>query len=45
MTKRLKTLIGTKPGAQEAEGDIQQLTLTPENNFQGLGEKCKIATE
>ena len=28
------------PGAQEAEGDIQQLTPTPENNTQGLG-VCK----
>ena len=30
------------PGAQEAEGDIQQLTPTPTNNTQGLGEQ--IAT-
>ena len=27
------------PGAQEAEDDIQQLTPTPENNTQGLGEQ------
>ena len=27
------------PGAREAEGDIQQLTPTPENNTQGLGEQ------
>ena len=26
-------------GAQEAEGDIQQLTPTPENNTEGLGEQ------
>ena len=28
-----------KPGAQEAAGDIQQLTPTPENNTQRLGEQ------
>ena len=33
------------PGAQEAEGDIQQLTPTPENNTQGLGEQMKNNNE
>ena len=43
MTQRQETLIGTKPGhtltltvntpgAQEAKGDIQQLSPTPENS-------------
>ena len=33
------------PGAQEAEGDIQQLTPTPENNTQGLGEQMQNSNE
>ena len=34
------------PGAREAEGDIQQLmTLTPENNTNGLGEEMHNSNE
>ena len=33
------------PGAQEAEGDIQQLTPTPKNNTQGLGEQMQSRNE
>ena len=33
------------PGAQEAEGDIQQLTPTPENNTQGFGEQNQNSNE
>ena len=33
------------PGAQEAEDDIQQKTPTPENNTEGLGDKCLVATK
>ena len=33
------------PGAQEAEGDIQQLTPTLEDNTQGFENKCIIATK
>ena len=34
-----KALPPNTPGTQEAEGDIQQLTPTPKNNTQGLGEQ------
>ena len=33
------------PGAQEADGGIQQLTLTPENYTQGLGEQMQNSNE
>ena len=33
------------PGAREAEDDIQQQTPTPENNAQGLGKHCIVATK
>ena len=33
------------PGTQEAEGSIQQLTATLENNTQGLGEHMQNSNE
>ena len=36
---RAKPLPSNKPDAREAEDDILQLTHTPENNTQGLGEQ------
>ena len=33
------------PGAQEAQGHIQQLTPTPENNTRGLGEQMQNSKE
>ena len=33
------------PGARESEDDIQQLTPTPENNTQGLGEEMHSSYE
>ena len=47
MTQQQETLIRppNTPGAQEAEGGIQQLTPTPENNTQGLGEQMKTGNE
>ena len=32
-------------GAREAEDDIQQQTLTPENNTHGLGEQMIVAKQ
>ena len=32
-------MVSNTPGAREAEGDIQQLTPTPENNTQAVGEQ------
>ena len=47
MTQRQQTLIGpTKtPRAQEAEGEIQQLTPKLKNNTQGLGEQMQYSNE
>ena len=49
MTQRHETQIGTKPGhlihMALAEGDIQQLTSTPENNTQRLGEQMHNSNE
>ena len=33
------------PEAQEAEGNIQQLTPIPENNVQGIGEQMQISNK
>ena len=51
MTQRQETLIGTKPGhrvqlaLKKCEGDIQQLTPTPDNNTQGFGEQMQNSNE
>ena len=42
---RDKTWPPNIPGTQDAEGDIQQLTPTPENSIQGLGEKRQNSNE
>ena len=44
-TDRNKVWPPNTPGAQEPEGDIQQLTPTPENNTQGLGEQMQNSNE
>ena len=41
----LKAWPPNTPGPQEAEGDIQQQTPTPENNTQGLGEQMQNSNE
>ena len=44
-TYRDKSWPPNTPGSQKAEGDIQHLTLTPENNTRGLGEQMQISDE
>ena len=51
MTQRQETLVRKNawspntPGAQEAVGDIQQITPKPENDTQGLGEQMQNSNE
>ena len=40
-----KSWLPNTPGTREAEGDIQQLTPTPENNTQGLREQIRYSNE
>ena len=44
-TDRDKAWPPTTPGVQEAEGDIQQLTATTENNTHRLGEQMQNSNE
>ena len=44
-TDRDKAWPPNTPCAQDAEGDIQQLSPTPENNTYGLGEQMQNRNE
>ena len=45
ISDRYKARPRNTPGTQEAEGDIQQLTITQENNTQGLREQMQNSHE